>query len=177
RLKGEWVEARIYAEHIDIWYGQKKVERLPVSYTEIMIHAYVCGSNPGSLFGINWYGPVLYDSSKMSQDIEDYLNFRKNNYVPIMCLEFGVIMNATEEQGHVKWMNDFLRLMAQHNIHWAYHSWRSYSETNTSFGIYQCWDEKARDCPNAGDFIFILPVLHRYMGPTISPGILNLLLN
>lgn len=29
RLKGEWVEARIYAQHIDIWYGQKKVERLP----------------------------------------------------------------------------------------------------------------------------------------------------
>lgn len=29
RLKGEWVEARIYAQHIDIWYGQKRVERLP----------------------------------------------------------------------------------------------------------------------------------------------------
>ncbi len=29
RLIGEGVEARVYAEHIDVWYAQKKVERLP----------------------------------------------------------------------------------------------------------------------------------------------------
>jgi hypothetical protein len=29
RLIGEWVEARIYAEHVEVWYGQKEVERLP----------------------------------------------------------------------------------------------------------------------------------------------------
>ena len=29
RLIGEKVEARVYAEYLDIWYGQKRVERLP----------------------------------------------------------------------------------------------------------------------------------------------------
>lgn len=29
RLIGEWVEARLYAERIEVWYAQKQVERLP----------------------------------------------------------------------------------------------------------------------------------------------------
>jgi hypothetical protein len=29
RLIGEWVEARLYADHIEIWYAQRQVERLP----------------------------------------------------------------------------------------------------------------------------------------------------
>ena len=29
RLIGEWVEVRIHAEHLEVWYGQKEVERLP----------------------------------------------------------------------------------------------------------------------------------------------------
>jgi transposase InsO family protein len=29
RLKGEWVEARVYAQRIEIWYAQRKVETLP----------------------------------------------------------------------------------------------------------------------------------------------------
>src|SRR4030042_1856893 len=29
RLIGEWVEARIYAQRIEIWYAQRKVETLP----------------------------------------------------------------------------------------------------------------------------------------------------
>ena len=29
RLIGEWLEARLFAEHLDIWYGQKRVEQLP----------------------------------------------------------------------------------------------------------------------------------------------------
>jgi hypothetical protein len=28
-LIGEWVEVRIHAEHLEVWYGQKQVERLP----------------------------------------------------------------------------------------------------------------------------------------------------
>jgi len=28
RLRGEWVEARVYAQRIEIWYGQRKVETL-----------------------------------------------------------------------------------------------------------------------------------------------------
>jgi hypothetical protein len=29
RLIGEWVDVRIHAEHLEVWYGQKEVERLP----------------------------------------------------------------------------------------------------------------------------------------------------
>lgn len=29
RLKGEWVEARVYAQRIEIWYAQRKVETIP----------------------------------------------------------------------------------------------------------------------------------------------------
>ncbi len=29
RLIGEWVDAHIYAQHIDIWYAQRKVDTLP----------------------------------------------------------------------------------------------------------------------------------------------------
>jgi transposase len=29
RLVGEWVEARLFAEHLEIWYGQRQVEQLP----------------------------------------------------------------------------------------------------------------------------------------------------
>jgi len=29
RLIGEWVEARLYAERVEVWYAQKQVERLP----------------------------------------------------------------------------------------------------------------------------------------------------
>jgi hypothetical protein len=29
RLIGEWVEARLYAERIEVWYGQKRLEQLP----------------------------------------------------------------------------------------------------------------------------------------------------
>ena len=29
RLKGEWVEARVYAQRIEIWYAQRKMETLP----------------------------------------------------------------------------------------------------------------------------------------------------
>jgi hypothetical protein len=29
RLIGEWVEARIHADHVEVWYAQKQVERRP----------------------------------------------------------------------------------------------------------------------------------------------------
>ncbi len=29
RLIGEWVEARLYADHIEVWYAQQRVEQLP----------------------------------------------------------------------------------------------------------------------------------------------------
>jgi hypothetical protein len=29
RLIGEWVEARLYAERVEVWYGQKRLEQLP----------------------------------------------------------------------------------------------------------------------------------------------------
>jgi hypothetical protein len=29
RLIGEWVEARLYADEIEVWYGQKRLERMP----------------------------------------------------------------------------------------------------------------------------------------------------
>ena len=29
RLKGEWVEARLYAEHVEVWYAQQMIERMP----------------------------------------------------------------------------------------------------------------------------------------------------
>lgn len=29
RLIGEWVEVRVHAEHLEVWYGQKQVEKLP----------------------------------------------------------------------------------------------------------------------------------------------------
>ena len=29
RLTGEWVEARLYAEHVEVWYGQHMIERMP----------------------------------------------------------------------------------------------------------------------------------------------------
>jgi len=29
RLKGEWVEARLYAEYVEIWYAQQMIERMP----------------------------------------------------------------------------------------------------------------------------------------------------
>ena len=29
RLIGEWVEARLYAERVEVWYAQKQVEQLP----------------------------------------------------------------------------------------------------------------------------------------------------
>jgi hypothetical protein len=29
RLMGEWVEARVYAERIEVWYGSRMVERMP----------------------------------------------------------------------------------------------------------------------------------------------------
>jgi hypothetical protein len=29
RLIGEWVEARLFADHIEVWYAQRQVERLP----------------------------------------------------------------------------------------------------------------------------------------------------
>jgi len=29
RLIGEWVEARVYAERVEVWYAQKKVETMP----------------------------------------------------------------------------------------------------------------------------------------------------
>ena len=28
-LQGEWVEARLHADHIEVWYAQRLVERLP----------------------------------------------------------------------------------------------------------------------------------------------------
>ena len=29
RLKGEWVETRLYAEHVEVWYAQQMIERMP----------------------------------------------------------------------------------------------------------------------------------------------------
>jgi transposase len=29
RLIGEWVEARLYADHVEVWYGQRCVEKMP----------------------------------------------------------------------------------------------------------------------------------------------------
>ncbi|HPQ44258.1 MAG TPA: cellulase family glycosylhydrolase [Syntrophales bacterium] len=154
---------------------------LPDSYETIdgiTVQADVRGSNssPSKVFGISWYTTEIYDRTKMIEDIQDYLDFRKKNNVPIMCLELGVIMEATEEQGHLKWLNDSLSLLARQNIHWAYHSWRSYSDDpdKNSFGIYQCWGLPARECGK--QFTFVLPVLRQFMNPSTLPGILNLLL-
>jgi hypothetical protein len=29
RLRGEWVDIRLHAEHLEVWYGQKKIDDMP----------------------------------------------------------------------------------------------------------------------------------------------------
>ena len=68
RLRGEWVEARSYAEHIEIWYAQKRVDSFPrlkgekkysIQYRHI-IHWLV--RKPGAFENYR-YKPDLFPSS------------------------------------------------------------------------------------------------------------------
>lgn len=137
---------------------------LPSDYTQIKIQADVMGGNTArtKLFGINWYRQQVYTKDKMSTDLDPYLAFARKHQVPLMNLEFGVIMQATEEQGHLLWLKDWMQILQSQGIHGAYHSYRGYADDADAraFGVYQCWGSVATGCTN--QFGFVLPVLSDY---------------
>jgi hypothetical protein len=157
---------------IDRYIQPDESFKLPSSYSSIDIEAKVKGysTSQSQLFGITWYHP--YDKSDMLKDIRGYLDFGdgvnpEEREVPVMCLESGVIMKTTREQGHLRWLRDFIGTLVTNEVnevHWAYHSWRSFTKEDPdeiSFGIYQCWGVPATACSK--QFTFVLPVLRGFM--------------
>ena len=144
---------------------------LPAQYTEIRVEADVRGINENELgyhanvFGMNWVKRTVYDQSRMGNDIEKHRQFGLKNNVPVMCLEFGVIMTASEAQGHLAWLQDFSSLLEGQGLHGAYHVYRGYDDdiNHKSFGIYQCWGKPASQCPADRKFEFVLPALKSWL--------------
>lgn len=99
---------------------------LPAQYSEIRVVAEVRGVNQNqqashaNVFGMDWVRRTIYDRSRMEEDIGKYDQFGQDNNVPVMCLEFGVIMTASEAQGHLAWLRDFSSLLNNKGMHGAY---------------------------------------------------------
>jgi hypothetical protein len=81
----------------------KKAIPLPASFSTITVavrargaYQKYGGGTGANLFGLDWYQQYTYDQTQMRKDIESFIQFGQNNNVPIMCLEFGVIMKAKD---------------------------------------------------------------------------------
>jgi endoglucanase len=157
---------------------------LPIGYHEIKVVADVRGvnrnqqGNHANVFGMDWVKRTIYDRNRMESDIAKYQQFGQTNNVPVMCLEFGVIMAATEAQGHLAWLRDFSSLIKSRGIHGAYHVYRGFDDniTHKSFGIYQCWGKPAFECPEDRKFEFVVPTLTTWFArPQSIPPLMLLL--
>lgn len=158
---------------------------LPQHYETIRVAGTVSGKNENELgyhaniFGLEWYRNYTYNKSRMYADVKNYILFGNEQNVPVMCLEFGVIMTATEALGHRLWIQDFTNLLNENGIHGAYHVYRGYDKdpTHISFGIYQCWGVPASDCPANQKYEFVVFDLRKWFGkPLAMSPVLFLLL-
>lgn len=141
---------------------------LPEQYHDIAIAATVKGQNTGNakLFSLSWYQEFEYDRDKMVEDLKDYLDFRQNHEVPILCLEYGAAMTATVDQGHLQWLEDFTEILQEHKIHSAYQLYRGFG-SGDGYGIAQCSGKPAAECD--WKYEFVLPVLMDLFGLTRLP--------
>ncbi len=141
--------------------------KVPENFSAIRITGSVKGSNTAksTVFGVSWYKEKLYNQNTMKADLAPYINFGKTNNVPVMCLEFGVIMNATPEEGHLRWLEDLGQIFHENGLHFAYHVYRALADGNemTSFGVYQCWGRPASECQEK--FEFVIPTLKKLFEP------------
>lgn len=150
---------------------------LPSQYTAIRVEADVRGenrngdNNHANVFGLNWVQQILYDRTTMESDMRKHWQFGLENNVPVMCLELGVIMMATEAQGHNAWLQDFTSLLDEKEIHGAYHAYRGYNDSGKSFGIYQCWGKPASQCPSDRKLEFVLPALRSWLSRRQTQGL------
>jgi len=138
---------------------------LPDTYDEITLSVMVKGNNSDfhNILGVYWYSAELFYRYNLENDLKKFIDFGKNNNVPVMCLEFGVTMKATEEQGHLQYLKDYTDILESNKIHWAYHSYRNIGTgEDISLGIYQCWGKLASECENK--FEFVLPLLKGLYG-------------
>ena len=80
------------------------------------------------------FGSIAYfDANYMASSLKEYLDFRKQNQVPLYMGEFGVCLPAWEENtGADQWVTDMLNFCLKENLHFNYHSYRDYH-----FGLYR----------------------------------------
>lgn len=115
RLIGEMVEARLYLDHIEVWYGQRKVERLPrlrgrgkhrVDYRHI----------------IEWLirKPGAFESYRYKEDLFPTSRFRmaydalKEQAPGPAVREYLKILKLAAEEGEVR-VDEVLREMLERN--------------------------------------------------------------
>ena len=135
---------------------------LPLNFSSVTMKAAVKGKNDdnyANILGASWY--QAYNQESMKSSLAPFINFGIENNVPVMCLEFGVIMKATQDKGHLTWLDDLGNIFHKYNLHFAYHAYRGFSNevNDTSFGVYQCRNASARACTMK--YEFVLPTLKR----------------
>jgi hypothetical protein len=115
RLRGEWVETRLYAEHVEVWYAQQLIERMPRLRGEekhrIQYHHIIDSlvRKPGA-FANYRYRNDLFPTSRfrMAYDVLKKKNPNKADKEYLKILHYA----ATESETAV---DDALRLLFNQN--------------------------------------------------------------
>ncbi|KXA94031.1 hypothetical protein AKJ65_05645 [candidate division MSBL1 archaeon SCGC-AAA259E19] len=65
------------------------------------------------------YNGVRADSDWLEEQIEPWLEFRKNSGTPIHCGEFGVYAPRVDRETQLNWYRDIMGIYKEHDIGWA----------------------------------------------------------
>lgn len=92
---------------------------------------------------------TMQNKNYLAEQITNYyINWAKNNKVPLYCSEWGVadpsqtisnFPNAPDQQ--ISWINDMAGILNSNGIHWTYHDYKNYD--NLGFGIYDAHSNPA----------------------------------
>ncbi len=85
--------------------------------------------------------PQPRNKDSLEKELLEYIEFGKNNNVPMYLGEFGTSVVSFENNlGGDRWVEDMMSLLAKHNVNFNYHT---YNEIG-GFGLWYEWDSSGQ---------------------------------
>jgi endoglucanase len=90
-----------------------------------------------------------WDRSRLAQELEPVVAFRERYGAPVACNEFGVYVGGSERASQLRWMREFLELLAERDFGYSYWNYK-----NLDFGLVSQREHRFAGYPQyAGDGI------------------------
>jgi hypothetical protein len=83
-----------------------------------------------------------WDKARMERQLEPVFRFRELYQVAVACNEFGVYVGGAERGSQLRWIRDFLSVLAKHSIGYSYWNYK-----NLDFGLVSVKERLFADFP------------------------------